>query len=93
MNPKNNKNSETHVLILKLTDKLDLRMVKEEYCSIKTQYLLHMEKPKKARIKKRNLKYHLQHGMINLNYQMGHILYQIFKIISSIFFSEKIDNP
>ena len=35
MNPKNNKNSETHVLILKLTDKLDLRMVKEEYCSIK----------------------------------------------------------
>ena len=52
-----------------------------------------MEKPKKARIKKRNLKYHLQHGMINLNYQMGHILYQIFKIISSIFFSEKIDNP
>ena len=56
MNPKNNKNSETHVLILKLTDKLDLRMVKEEYCSIKTQYLLHMEKHKKARTKKKKFK-------------------------------------
>ena len=33
--------------------------------------------------------------MINLNYQMDHILYQIFKIILSIFKenNEKIDNP
>ena len=33
--------------------------------------------------------------MINLNYQMGHILYQILKIILSIFKKnyEKIDNP
>ena len=29
MNQKNNKNSEPHVLILKLTDKFDLRMVKK----------------------------------------------------------------
>ena len=43
-----------------------------------------------------NLKYQLQHGMINLNYEMNHILYQIFKIILSIFHKkheEKIDNP
>ena len=28
-----------------------------------------------------NLKYQLQRGMKSLNYLMGHILYQIFKII------------
>ena len=32
-----------------------------------------------------NLKYQYQHGMINLNYRMVQILYQIFKIILSIF--------
>ena len=31
------------------------------------------------------LKYGLKRGMINLNYLMDHILYQIFKIILSIF--------
>ena len=33
---------------------------------------------------KSNLKHQLQHGMINLNYQMDHFLYQIFKTILSI---------
>ena len=36
-----------------------------------------------------------QHGMMNLSYQMNHILYQIFKIILSIFkkkHNESIDN-
>ena len=32
-----------------------------------------------------NLKYHLQHRMINLNYVMDHILHQIFKTILNIF--------
>ena len=43
-----------------------------------------------------DLKYQLQHGMMNLNYLMDDILYQIFKIISSILKkkrNEKIDNP
>ena len=47
-------------------------------------YLLYMEK-QKAHTITMNLKYQLQHGMINLNYQVDHILYQIFKIILSIF--------
>ena len=49
----------------------------------------------KAYIITTNLKYQLQHEMINLNYQMGHILYHIFKIILSISKkknNEKIDN-
>ena len=52
-------------------------------------------KTQKAHIIATNLKYQLQHGMINLNYQMGHILYQIFKIILSLFQknNEKIDDP
>ena len=31
-----------------------------------------------------DLKYQLQHGLMNLNYLMDHILYQIFRTISSI---------
>ena len=30
-----------------------------------------------------NVKYQLQHGMKNWNYLMGHILYQIFKTMST----------
>ena len=43
-----------------------------------------MEKYKKV-IQKTNLKYQLQRGMMNLNYLMVHILYQIFKAILNIF--------
>ena len=43
-----------------------------------------MYKVYKAHIKIINLKYQLQHGLINFNYQMDHILYQIFKIILNI---------
>ena len=31
-----------------------------------------------------NLKYQLRHGIQNLNYLMGHILYQIFNIVLNI---------
>ena len=43
-----------------------------------------------------NLKHQLQHGMMNLNYLMDHILYQIFKIILCILKkkrNENIDKP
>ena len=43
-----------------------------------------------------NLKYQLGHGMKSLNYLMGHILYQIFKIILNISLKkhgEEADNP
>ena len=39
------------------------------------------EKLEKSHIKTMNLKYQLQQGLINLNYLMDHILYQILKII------------
>ena len=52
-------------------------------------------KTEKAYIIITNLRYQPQHGMINLNYQMDDIMYQIFRIILSMFLkhNEKIDNP
>ena len=44
-----------------------------------------MEKHKKAHTMIINSKYRLEHGMINLNYEMDHTLYQIFKIILNMF--------
>ena len=44
MNSENSKTSEPHVLILKLTDELNLRRGEK---LIKPWYLLHMEKQKK----------------------------------------------
>ena len=38
-----------------------------------------------------NSKYQLQHGMMNLNYQMDHILYQIFITILSIFLKKNME--
>ena len=53
-----------------------------------------MEKHKKAQTITINLKYQLKHGMVNFNYQMDHILYQIFRTILSNFkkHNENIDN-
>ena len=47
MNSENGRTSEYHVLVLKLTDKLDLRRGKKKCCFIKSYYLLYMEKHKK----------------------------------------------
>ena len=84
MNSENSKTSTLNVLAVKLTNKLDLR-IGEKVSVFKPQRLLHMEKHKKTHTITINLKYLLQHGMINLNYQMDRNLYQIFKITLSIF--------
>ena len=44
-----------------------------------------MNSEKKSHTKTINLKYLGERGMKNLNYLMGHILYQIFKIFFNIF--------
>ena len=44
-----------------------------------------MEKHKKNHTTTINLKYQLQHGTINSNYQMDHILYQIQDYFEYIF--------
>ena len=83
---------------IKLTNKLGLRRG-EKSVALSNLSIYHTWKnikKKKNHTTIINLKYHLQHGIINLNYQMDHILYQIFKTILSIFkkkCEEKIDNP
>ena len=42
------------------------------------------EKIYKKYTKATNLRYQPQHGIINLNYPIDHILYQLFKIVLSI---------
>ena len=79
-----NKTSEPHVLILKLTNKLDLR-IREKIIALSNLSIDYTWKDIKAHTRTIKLKDLHQHGMINLNYLMDHILYQIFKIILSIF--------
>ena len=84
MNSENSKISKPRVLILKLTNKLDLR-IGGKVIPLSNLSIYYTWKNIKAHTITINLKYLHQHGMINLNYQMDHIQYQIFKIILSIF--------
>ena len=84
MNSENSKTSEPHVLMLKLTDKLDLR-IGEQNIALPNLSIYFTWKNIKSSYKNNNSKNQLQHGVINLNDQMDHTLYQIFKTIWSIF--------
>ena len=74
MNSENSKTSRSHVLILKLTDKLELRRGKK---SVTLSNLSICYTWKNIKSSYKNLKYQLQHRMMNLNYQVDHTLYQI----------------
>ena len=87
MNFKNTKTSEPHVLILTLTDKLDLRRG-EKNIALSNLSIYYTWKNIKSLYNNNKFKM-LQHGMLDLNYEMGHILYQIFKIILSILKKKK----
>ena len=84
MNSENSKTSKPHILKLKLTDKLDLRLDKKIIALSNVVCITHGIILKVHAIII-NLKYQHQHGMKNLHCQMNLILYQIFKIISNIF--------
>ena len=78
MNTQNNRTLKLHILILKLANKLDLRFG-EKAIALSNLSICYTWKNIKSSYN--NNKYLHQHGMINLNYQMDRILYQIFKII------------
>ena len=84
MNSENSETSKPHVLTLKLVNKLDLRFG-EEVIALPNLSIYYTWKNIKSSYKSNNSKNQLQHGVINLNYQMNHTLYQIFKTIWSIF--------
>ena len=76
MSSENSRIPEPHILKLKFRDKLDLRLDKKVIAHgiiLKVHTIII------------NLKYHHQHGMKNLHYQMGLIPYQILKIVLNIF--------
>ena len=84
MNSENSKTSKLHALILKLTNKLDLRIV-EKIIVLSNLSIYYTWENIKSSYNSNKFKIYAQHGMINLNYLMDHILYQIFKIILNTF--------
>ena len=84
MNSENSKTSKQNVLVLKLTNKLELRFG-EKVIALSNFSLYYTWKNIKSHKIIIILKYQHPHGMKNLNYLMDHILYQIFRILSNIF--------
>ena len=71
MNSENSKSSKSYVLILKLTQKTDLRR-SEISVAFSNLSIYYTWKNIKAHAIIINLKYLVQHGMKNSNYQMDH---------------------
>ena len=84
MNSENSKTSEHNVLVLKLTDKLDLRRG-QKTVALSNLSIYYTWKNVKTSYNNNIFKYLPQHGVKSLSYQMDHIQYQIFKIILNIF--------
>ena len=84
MNSENSRTPKPHILKLKLTDKLDLTLDKK-VIALSNVSMYYTWNNIKSSYNNKNLKYHHQHGMKNLHYQMGLIPHQIFKIIFNIF--------
>ena len=85
MNSENSKAFKSHVFNLKITDKIDLRIDEKFIGSIYYINSFITLKKLKAHVITINLKYLHPHGMMNLNYQMGRVLYQIFETILNTF--------
>ena len=82
MNSGNSKTSNPHRLLVNLSDKINLKR-SDKYAALSNlAFTMHGETYKNTKII--NLKYQLQHGMKCLNYLMGHILDQLFKITLNI---------
>ena len=79
MNSENSKTSKPHVLILHLTDKIDLRRG-EKSIALSNLSIYYTWKNIKEYTTIINLKYLLQHGIMNLNYQMDHILFRYSRL-------------
>ena len=79
MNSKN-KTSDPYRLLLNLTDKTNLKK-SDKYVTLSNLSTYYTWKNIKKSNKKNKFKISVQYGMKDLNYQVDHILYQIFKII------------
>ena len=84
MNSENSKTSEYHVLVFKLTDKLDLRRG-QKTVALSNLSIYYMWKNVKSSYNNNKFKISAPTWSENLSYQIDHIQYQIFKIILNIF--------
>ena len=86
MNSKNSKTSDPHRLLLNLTNIIDLRR-KDKYIVLSNLSIYYTWKNIQKSFKNNKFKISAPtwNDMINLNYLMDHILYQIFKIILNIY--------
>ena len=84
MNSKNSKTSKSHILVLKLSNKLDLR-IGEKVITLSNLSIYYTWKNIKSSYNNNKFKISVPTWNDKLNYQMVRILYQIFKIILSIF--------
>ena len=78
MNSKNSKKSDSHRLLLNLTDKINLKR-SNKYVVLTNVSIYYTWKNIKKSCKNNKFKVQLQYEMESLNYLMNHILYQIFK--------------
>ena len=81
MKSESSRTPEYHGLGLKLTDKSDLRK-SQKGVPLSNLAISYTWRNIKSSYNNISLKYLLQHGTTNLNYQMDHIQYHISKIIS-----------
>ena len=93
----NSENSRTkpHILVLKLTDKLDLRIGKK-IIALSNLSIYYTWKNMKSSYKNNKFKISAPTWSDEFELPMDHILYRIFKIILSIFkkkHGEDIDKP
>ena len=84
MNSENSKTSEHNVLVLKLTDKLDLRRG-QKTVALSNLSIYYTWKNLKSSYNNNKFKISAPTWSEELSYQMDHIQYQIFKIILNIF--------
>ena len=84
MNSENSKTIEPHVLIFKLTDKFDLRRG-EKSIALSNLSIYYTWKNIKSSYNNNKFEISAPTWNDNFNHQMAHILYQIFKIVLSIF--------
>ena len=80
MNSKNIKTPDSLKLLINLSEKINLKR-SDKYVAPSNLSINCKWKNIKRAYKKKNLNYQLQRGTKNLNYLMGSILYQKFKII------------
>ena len=83
MNSKNSGTTDPQRLLLKLTDKINLKRI-DKNVALSNLSIYYTEKNIKKSYKNNKFKYQLRHGMKNLNYLIDHILSPIFKIILNI---------